>query len=165
MCPFGWKSVHPLRLVVIFDNGKNLVSFCFLILGPSVIDDVVFLLPEPYGMMRTMPATAIYRSILMDHLLSGCWSRLWQRERYYPFHHPLWKFFLILPFDLLPFVILIALFHVLTGFWWFFKGSFQEISITDSDSDGDICPSNICSSDIWPYQEYLSCYWPDFDET
>ena len=50
MCPFGWKSVHPLRLVVIFDNGEHLVSFCFLILGPSVIDDVVFLLPEPYGM-------------------------------------------------------------------------------------------------------------------
>merc|ERR1712115_361904 len=23
-----------------------------------------------------------------------------------------------------------------------------------------ICPGNIC-----PYQQYLSCYWPDFDQT
>ena len=26
----------------------------------------------------------------------------------------------------------------------------------------DICPGNICLGDICPYQEYLSCYWPDF---
>ena len=30
---------------------------------------------------------------------------------------------------------------------------------------GDICPGNICPGDICPYQEYLSCKWPDFDET
>ena len=35
----------------------------------------------------------------------------------------------------------------------------------DSDSNSDICPINICPGDICPYQEYLSCYWPDFDET
>ena len=29
----------------------------------------------------------------------------------------------------------------------------------------DICPGIICPGDICPYQEYLSCYWPDFDET
>ena len=28
----------------------------------------------------------------------------------------------------------------------------------------DICPSNICPDDICPYQQYLSCYWPDFDQ-
>ena len=28
----------------------------------------------------------------------------------------------------------------------------------------DICPYNICPGDICPYQQYLSCYWPDFDQ-
>ena len=28
----------------------------------------------------------------------------------------------------------------------------------------DICPCNICPDDICPYQQYLSCYWPDFDQ-
>ena len=28
----------------------------------------------------------------------------------------------------------------------------------------DICPCNICPGDICPYQQYLSCYWPDFDQ-
>ena len=29
----------------------------------------------------------------------------------------------------------------------------------------NICPYNICPGDIRPYQEYLSCYWTDFDQT
>ena len=29
----------------------------------------------------------------------------------------------------------------------------------------DICPCNICPCDICPYQEYLSCYWPDYEQT
>ena len=29
----------------------------------------------------------------------------------------------------------------------------------------DICPGKICPGDICPYQEYLSCYWPDVDQT
>ena len=29
----------------------------------------------------------------------------------------------------------------------------------------DICSCNICPGDICPYQQYLSCYWPDFDQT
>ena len=29
----------------------------------------------------------------------------------------------------------------------------------------DICPGNICPGDICPYQQYLSCYWPDLDQT
>ena len=37
-------------------------------------------------------------------------------------------------------------------------------SWTDSICSGDICPSNICPGDICPYQEYLSCYRPDFDK-
>ena len=39
-----------------------------------------------------------------------------------------------------------------------FKGSFLATSRTDSDSHGDICPSNICPGNICPYQEYLRCY-------
>ena len=27
----------------------------------------------------------------------------------------------------------------------------------------DNCPCNICPGDICPYQQYLRCYWPDFD--
>ena len=30
---------------------------------------------------------------------------------------------------------------------------------------GDICAVNICPADICPFQEYFSCYWPNFDET
>ena len=29
----------------------------------------------------------------------------------------------------------------------------------------DICPCNICSGNICPYQHYFSCYSPDFDQT
>ena len=29
----------------------------------------------------------------------------------------------------------------------------------------DICPGNICPVNICPYREYLSFYWPDFDQT
>ena len=29
----------------------------------------------------------------------------------------------------------------------------------------DICPWNICPGYICPYQQYLSCYWPNFDQT
>ena len=29
----------------------------------------------------------------------------------------------------------------------------------------DICPCKICPGNICPYQEYLSCYSPDFDHT
>ena len=36
---------------------------------------------------------------------------------------------------------------------------------TDYNCQGDICPRNICPHDICPYHEYVSCYWPDFDET
>ena len=54
---------------------------------------------------------------------------------------------------------------LLTRFSWNFKGSFLGASRTDSNSQVDICPGNICPGDICPYQEYLSCYWPDFDET
>jgi len=54
---------------------------------------------------------------------------------------------------------------LLTRFWWNFKGRFLWTFRTDSNCQGDICPRNICPRDICPYQEYLSCYWPDFDET
>ena len=28
----------------------------------------------------------------------------------------------------------------------------------------DICQCNICPGDIWPYWQYLSCYWLNFDQ-
>ena len=49
---------------------------------------------------------------------------------------------------------------LLTWFWWKFKDRFLETSRTESNCHGNICPGGICT-----YQEYLSCYWPDFDET
>ena len=49
---------------------------------------------------------------------------------------------------------------LLPRFWWNFKGRFLWPYRTDSNCQGEICPRNIC-----PYQEYLSCYWSDFDET
>ena len=54
---------------------------------------------------------------------------------------------------------------LLTRFWWNFKGRFLGTSRTDSNCHRDICLGNSCPGDICPYQEYLSCYWPDFDET
>ena len=54
---------------------------------------------------------------------------------------------------------------ILTRFWWNFKGRFLGTSTTDHNCHRDICPGNICLGDICPYQEYLNCYWPDFDET
>ena len=38
-------------------------------------------------------------------------------------------------------------------------------SRTDSNCHGDICPGKISSGHICTYQEYLSCYCPDFDQT
>ena len=54
---------------------------------------------------------------------------------------------------------------LLTQFCWNCKGRFLWTFRTDSNCQGDICRCNICPRDICPYQEYLSCYWPDFDET
>ena len=54
---------------------------------------------------------------------------------------------------------------LLARFWPNFKGRFLGLSLTDPNCHDDICPSNICPCDICPYQEYLSCYWSDFDQT
>ena len=54
---------------------------------------------------------------------------------------------------------------LLTRFWWNFKRRLLVTSRTDSNCHSDICPSNICPGDNCPYQEYLNCYWPNFDET
>ena len=35
----------------------------------------------------------------------------------------------------------------------------------DSNYQVNICPGNICPGDTCPYQEYLSCYWTNFNET
>ena len=54
-------------------------------------------------------------------------------------------------------------------FWWSqeptFKSRLLGPSWTDSNCQGDICPGNICPGDICPYQEYLSCYRVNFDQT
>ena len=49
--------------------------------------------------------------------------------------------------------------------WQKFKGRFLWLSWTYFNCRSKICPGNICPSDVCPYQEYLSCYWPNFDET
>ena len=36
---------------------------------------------------------------------------------------------------------------------------------TDNNCHHDICPGNFCPGDICPYQQYLSCYQPDLDQT
>ena len=38
-------------------------------------------------------------------------------------------------------------------------------SRTDSNYQVDICSGNICPGDICPNQEYLSCYWLNFNQT
>ena len=37
--------------------------------------------------------------------------------------------------------------------------------IADANCHSNICPDNICPGDICPYQEYISCYSPDFEQT
>jgi len=54
---------------------------------------------------------------------------------------------------------------LLTRFWPNFKRRFLGPSLTHPNCHGDICPGNICPVDICPYLEYLSCYWPNFDQT
>ena len=55
---------------------------------------------------------------------------------------------------------------LLTKFRPNFKGTFLGPSLTDANRHSDICPVNIiCHGNICPYQQYLSCYWPDFDQT
>ena len=55
--------------------------------------------------------------------------------------------------------------QLVTRFWQNFKGRFLVPSITDANCHGNICSVNICPDNNCPYQEYLSCYWTDFDET
>ena len=38
-------------------------------------------------------------------------------------------------------------------------------SLTNANCPGDIYSGNICPGNICPNQQYLSCYWPDFDQT
>ena len=54
--------------------------------------------------------------------------------------------------------------HYLSRYWPN-KGWFLGASRTDSNCNSDICPGDICPGNICPYQEYLSCYWPDFEKT
>ena len=42
---------------------------------------------------------------------------------------------------------------------------FQEPFLTHTNCHRDICQGNICPGNICPYQEYLSWYSPDFDQT
>ena len=59
-----------------------------------------------------------------------------------------------------------AIFQLLmTRFWWNYKDRLPGTSRTDSNCHSDICTGKICPGDICPYKEYLSCYWPHFDQT
>ena len=46
-----------------------------------------------------------------------------------------------------------------------FKQRVLETYTTDYNCHHDICTGNICPGDICPYQQYLSRYWPDLDQT
>ena len=50
-------------------------------------------------------------------------------------------------------------------FWPNFKCRFQGPLWTYSNCHIDICPGNICSCNICPYNKLLSCYWPNLDQT
>ena len=50
-------------------------------------------------------------------------------------------------------------------FWQNFKRRFLGSSWIDSKCQSDICPGNICPCNICPYQDYISCYWLDCDQT
>ena len=52
-----------------------------------------------------------------------------------------------------------------TQCWPNFKVRFLEPSLTASEYQVDICRGNICPGDICPYEEYLSFYWPNVDQT
>ena len=52
-----------------------------------------------------------------------------------------------------------------TGLIWIFKQRVLGTYTTDYNCHHDICPGNICPGDICPYQQYLTCYWPDLDQT
>ena len=45
------------------------------------------------------------------------------------------------------------------------KKRLPKQSLTNANCNTDICPGKICSCNICPYPEYLSCYWPEFDQT
>ena len=49
---------------------------------------------------------------------------------------------------------------LLARFWPNYEDRSLGPPWTDFNCNGNICPGDIC-----PYQEYLSCYWPDFDQT
>ena len=54
---------------------------------------------------------------------------------------------------------------LLARLWPNFKDRFLGPFLTYSNCHYDIFSGNICPCDICPYQEYLSCHWPDFDQT
>ena len=41
----------------------------------------------------------------------------------------------------------------------------QKSSFSISDCHHDVCLANICPDNLCPYQQYLSCYWQNFDQT
>ena len=54
---------------------------------------------------------------------------------------------------------------LLSRFWPNIKGRFLGPFWTDSNCHGDLWPGNICPGHICPAQEYLTCYWPNFEQT
>ena len=54
---------------------------------------------------------------------------------------------------------------LLTWFWPNFKGRFLGQCLTDAKWHNNICPGNIFPGNICQYQEYISCCWPNHDQT
>ena len=52
---------------------------------------------------------------------------------------------------------------LLAWFWPNFKGRFLGPFWTYPNCHNEICRGNISPCNVCPYQEYFSCYWPDFD--
>ena len=90
-------------------------------------------------------------NIIADHWISVLKLSRWQLSR----QHLSWRHLSISGISHL----------LLIRFWLNFKGRFLGPSLTDANCRSDIFTGNICPSDICPYQEYLSCCLPYFDQT
>ena len=105
----------------------------------ELTENLVLVVKTPTQLQRNLNPTAV-----------GGWTRKWLCKP----HPPPYTNSMSIIFQL-----------SLTRFWPNFKDRFLGLSWTYSNCHSDICPGNICQGDICAYQEYLSCYWPDFDQT
>ena len=88
-------------------------------------------------------------------------SQIMRQKLYFPYHIRDWT-----PFQTLSAILgpLSAILDLAGGervppapLGWY-KSTFLGPSLTDANCHGDICQSNIYPGDMYPYQDYLSCY-------